>query len=125
MESERSIPLPKMSVTRHTTNVAEPTIQLRALPKSAAPCPPAKLLAPMGRSERPMAATTVAATICGMSFVHLLGKRPRQPSTTPPMMTAPISVPMPWVEAMTMERERNVNEMPITMGSREPMRHTG
>ena len=100
MESERTMPLPKTKASRHAKSVMEPTVQLAALPKSAAPCPPPKLFVPMGSSEIPIAATTVAATTWGMSFVHLLGKSPRQPSTMPPTITAPISVPMPWVVAI-------------------------
>ena len=41
------------------------------------------------------AVTTVAETTCGISFIQYLTKSPRKPSTRPPMMTAPISVPIP------------------------------
>ena len=106
-------------------SVTDPMTQLVALPKSAAPCPPAKLLAPMGRREKPMAVTTVAATTWGMSRVQYLGNNPRQPSTRPPTMTAPTSVPIPWVVAIAMAKERKVKLIPITIGRRDPIRHTG
>ena len=94
-DSERAIPFAKTIVSMQASKVTEPTIQLFTLPKSGAPCPPAKLFAPTGNSENPIAVTTVAATTCGMSFVHLFGKSPRHHSTTPPTMTAPTSAPIP------------------------------
>ena len=72
-----------------------------------------------------MAVTTVADTTCGMSFIQYFTNKPSTPSTSPPMMTAPISVPMPYAPAMLMASERNVNEIPMTIGKREPIRHTG
>ncbi|CUQ63126.1 Uncharacterised protein [Segatella copri] len=42
-----------------------------------------------------MAVTTVAATTGGMSLIQYLAKSPSVPSTRPPMMTAPIKVPIP------------------------------
>ena len=95
------------------------------LPKSDAPIPPANELAPIGKREKPIAVTTVADTTCGMSLIQYLTKSPSNPSTRPPIITAPISVPIPYVPAMPMASERKVNEMPITIGKREPTRHTG
>ena len=124
-ESERRKPLANTWQSRQARSVTVPTIQLFMLPKSGAPIPPANELAPMGRSEKPIAVTTVAETTCGMSLIQYLTKSPSSPSTRPPTMTAPISVPIPYVPAMPMASERNVNEMPMTIGRREPMRHTG
>ena len=124
-DSARRKPLAKTCVRRHVNKVTVPTIQLLILPKSAAPTPPAKLFAPIGRSEKPIAVTTVAATTGGMRLVHLPGNSPSIPSTRPPMMTAPTRVPMPCVVAIAMARERNVKLIPITIGSLEPIFHTG
>ena len=47
---------------KQVSKVTVPTIQLCMAPKSAAPCPPANELAPIGNNEKPIAVTTVAAT---------------------------------------------------------------
>ena len=117
--------MPNTWQSRQVSRVTEPTIQLCAAPKSAAPCPPAKLLAPIGSNEKPIAVTTVAATIGEMILIQYFAKRPRIPSTMPPMMTAPINVPIPLPVPMTMARERNVKLIPITIGSLEPILQTG
>ena len=124
-ESERRKPRASTWHTRHTSRVTLPTIQFSAEPKSEAPCPPAKLLAPMGSSDTPMAVTTVAATTGEMSFIQYLAHRPSTPSIRPPTITAPMSEPIPCVVAMVIARLRKVKLMPITTGRREPMRHTG
>lgn len=124
-DSDRRNPLANTWQSRQANSVTLPTIQLSMLPKSAAPSPPAKELAPTGSSENPMAVTTVAATTCGISFIQYLAKSPSSPSSTPPTITAPMRVPMPQAAPMLMASERKVKEIPITMGSREPIRHTG
>ena len=124
-DNERINPFAQTWNKRHMSRVTLPTIQLFVLPKSAAPCPPAKEFAPIGRSENPIAVTTDAATTCGMSFIQYFANRPSVPSINPPIITAPISVPIPCVLAIPMLTERNVNEIPITIGRREPMRQIG
>lgn len=124
-ERERKNPLANTWQRRHERRVTLPTIQLYVLPKSGAPWPPANELAPIGSREKPMAVTTVAATTCGMSFNQYTAKSPKTPSTKPPTMTAPMREPMPCDAAMPMARERKVKEMPMTIGKREPIRHTG
>ena len=94
-DSDRRNPLANTWQSRQANSVTLPTIQLSMLPKSAAPSPPAKELAPTGSSENPMAVTTVAATTCGISFIQYLAKSPSSPSNTPPTITAPMRVPMP------------------------------
>ena len=79
----------------------------------------------MGNSEKPIAVTTVAATTWGTSFIQYLANRPSSPSTNPPIITAPISTPMPCVVAIKIFSDRNVKLMPITMGNLEPMRQIG
>ena len=89
-DSDRRNPLANTWQSRQANSVTLPTIQLSMLPKSAAPSPPAKELAPTGSSEKPMPATT-----CGISFIQYLAKSPSSPSSTPPTITAPMRVPMP------------------------------
>ena len=103
----------------------EPTIQFLVDPKSGEPKPPAKELAPTESSEKPMAVTTVAATMGDIIFIQYFAKSPSRPSTIPPTITAPISTPMPWLTPMEMARERKVKLIPITIGSLEPTLQIG
>ena len=64
----------------------EPKIQFLAEPKSALPLPPPKDSAPV---------TTLAATIGEISFSQYLANKPKNPSTRPPIKTAPIIAPYP------------------------------
>lgn len=67
-------------------------IQFLAEPKSAEPTPPAKEFAPTGSSEKPIAVTTVAATIGEMILIQYFANSPRMPSTRPPTITQPMIV---------------------------------
>ena len=73
----------------------EPKIQFLAEPKSALPLPPPKDSAPTLNKEKPMAVTTLAATIGEISFSQYLANKPKNPSTRPPIKTAPIIAPYP------------------------------
>ena len=75
----------------HESNVIRPTIIYFGAPKSST-YPPPKLLAPTERSEKPIVVTTQAETIGDTILFQYLYVSPRQPSTHPPTIIAPIIV---------------------------------
>jgi len=54
--------------------------------------PPPKERAPTVKREKPMAVTTVAATMGVMILFQYFAKSPKTPSKQPPTMTAPMTV---------------------------------
>ena len=105
--------------------VTVPSIQFFAEPKSAAPAPPPKEDAPTDNNEKPIAVTTVAATIGEIILIQYFARRPSKPSTIPPTKTAPIRVAYPYCAPTTHASETNVKLIPITIGSPEPTFHKG
>ena len=74
---------------RQQSNVNTPKIQFVAEPNSLLPLPPPNEDAPTESSEKPIAVTTLAATIGVIILVQYFAKRPSTPSTIPPIKTAP------------------------------------
>ena len=75
----------------HAIRVISPTIIYFGAPKSST-YPPPKLFAPTPSKENPIVVTTLADTIGEIICFQYLYVRPRQPSTHPPTITAPIIV---------------------------------
>ena len=63
------------------------------LPKSLAPSPPPKDLAPTESREKPMEVTTTAETMGEMALRHQVAVSPRRTSNRPPTRTAPMTAP--------------------------------
>ena len=113
-----------LKIIQHS-NVIVPSIQFCTEPKSAFDAPPPNESAPTDKSENPIAVTTVAATIGDTILIQYLDKSPSIPSTIPPISTAPIIAPYPYFAPITHAIDTNVNEIPITIGSLDPILHIG
>ena len=72
-----------------------------------------------------MEVTTTAETTGVMKRRQYFANRPSTPSATPPAIMAPIAAPYPYCAAMVQSTVTNVKLTPMTMGKRDPTRHTG
>ena len=93
-ESCFKYPFDKQFHSKHTPKVIVPRIRFCEEPKSSV-YPPPKDLAPTVKREKPIAVTTVAATIGEIILLQYFASRPKVPSKMPPIRTAPITVGYP------------------------------
>ena len=78
---------------RHATKETKPRVRFCQLPKSLAPEPPPKDVAPTLSSEKPIEVTTIADTIGGTKRRQKRAVKPNTSSSRPPTITAPTTAP--------------------------------
>ena len=77
------------------SNVTVPIIQFCTEPKFSLPLPPPNEAEPTDSREKPIAVTTLAATIGEIHFSQYFANNPSVPSKIPPTKTAPTIVSYP------------------------------
>ncbi len=92
-ESCLAVPFINNWKARQATKEIKPSVRFCQLPKSLAPSPPPKLVAPTDNSEKPIDVTTMAETIGGTNRRQYLDVRPNATSSRPPSTTAPATAP--------------------------------
>ena len=78
---------------RQATKDISPSVRFCQEPKSLAPLPPPKLVAPTLSSEKPIDVTTMAETMGGTNRRQYLAVKPSTSSSRPPTITAPTTAP--------------------------------